>query len=652
MKQKKIFGWAGTILKVDLTQKKIQKVPTSTYEPEKFLGGQGLCNKIFWDMGCPKVGPLDPGNPLMVSVGPLTGIPGPFNRAEICGIGLQNYPNPQFTYSGFGGKFPSSMKYAGYDLIVITGKAKAPVYLSICDDIVEIKDASDLWGLDLIETQTQLMENDPALSVLTIGPAGENLSSLAVVATETSSTAGQGGFGAVMGSKNLKAISVKGTGTVKIAHPEAFRQTIKDVQAKDNWNKGAAQLWGRQFLWGGDQVEVIEEKYRKNYAGPYGCPYQCYGFYDVPGQGKGAVFCAHWWYGYTNSKKESAKANVKASLLAQKLGINGYELLTLIRLMDDTIKENIMTVAQWEEFSGVQLPEWLGGSLPEDEFIEALLYSIASGESLFSQGIKRAMDQCVKKVKNSEALQKIIDIEYPAWGYPQHYYGWIGLLLHVALDVRDAGNSTDEYLSFNRPDNVQGIPPEKLGKHFDVPYGMTNFAHAPGGKTKAKWEGVERQTQFTLIMQSLRNSCPICNFASLPDSYFFPPKLDYQIFLSRVLSSVTGYDMDVKTLIKTGERIWNLRRAVIVKFEGRTRDNDSYLDNFYDVVWDDPHDSGTEERLIVLKAYVDKKKFEELKNRYYEIAGWDPNTGHPTRKKLEELDLKDVADELCIGDKK
>ena len=650
MKQAISYGWAGAVLKINLTTREIQKVPTSTYEPEKYIGGQGLCNKVFWDMGCPRVSPLDPGNPLMISVGPLTGIPGPFNRAEICGIGLQNYPDPQFTYSGFGGKFPSSMKYAGYDLMVLTGKAETPVYIEISDREVQIKDATGLWGLDLIESQKILMEKDSAYSVLAIGPAGENLSSLAVVATETSSTAGQGGFGAVMGSKNLKAVAVKGTGSVKIAHPEAFRKIIAEVQEKGNWSKGAAQPWGRQFLWGGDQVKVIEEQYRKNYAGPYGCPYQCYGFYDVPGEGKGAVFCAHWWYGYTNPNKESARANVKASMLSQKLGINGYEMLTLIRLMDDTIKDHILTVAEWEKIAAVRLSQWLGGSATEDEFLETLLHSIASGQSIFSQGIKRAMDQIAPEVRNSETLQKIVDIEYPAWGYPQHYYGWIGLLLHVALDVRDAGNSTDEYLSLNRPDNVLGVPPEELGKHFNVPYGMANFAHAPGGEMQAEWEGVERQTQFTLIMQSLRNSCPICNFASLPDSYFFPPELDYQIFMSRVLSAVTGCDIDVKALLSIGERIWNLRRLVSIRFEGRTREKDGYLDNFYDVIWDDPHDSGTDERLTVLKAFVDKKEFEALKDRYYQLAGWDVKTGWPTRKKLQELDMEDVVGKLPGND--
>ena len=104
-------------------------------------------------MGCPNVKALDPANPFIVSVGPLTGLPGPFNRAEICGKGPQNYPEELFTYSGFGGKFPSELKYAGYDAIVVVGKAEHPVYISVLDNEVQIKDAQGLWGLDLYEIQ-------------------------------------------------------------------------------------------------------------------------------------------------------------------------------------------------------------------------------------------------------------------------------------------------------------------------------------------------------------------------------------------------------------------------------------------------------------------------------------------------------------------
>jgi len=132
----RIYGWAGKVLQVDLTDETINKVPTTNYKPQEFIGGVGFNAKIFWELGCPKVDAFDPRNPLIISVGPLTGIYGPFGKGEVCSISPQCYPDELFTYSGFGGVFPAKMKYAGYDSIVISGKADGPVYLSIHDGAV------------------------------------------------------------------------------------------------------------------------------------------------------------------------------------------------------------------------------------------------------------------------------------------------------------------------------------------------------------------------------------------------------------------------------------------------------------------------------------------------------------------------------------
>jgi aldehyde:ferredoxin oxidoreductase len=125
------YGWTGKILWVDLTTKKISTVPTSDFEPEKHLGGVGLNTKIFWEMGCPQVEAFDPQSPLLIAVGPVTGVAGPFSRAEVCGIAPQSYPQETFAYSGVGGKIATEIKYAGYDGLVIVGKSDQPVYLSI-----------------------------------------------------------------------------------------------------------------------------------------------------------------------------------------------------------------------------------------------------------------------------------------------------------------------------------------------------------------------------------------------------------------------------------------------------------------------------------------------------------------------------------------
>ena len=122
----KSYGWAGQVVWVDLTRGEVRKVPTAAYEPEKFLGGMGLNTKIFWDLGCPKVDAFHPDNPFIVSVGPLTSTVGPFQRAMIGGIAPQAYPEELFSYSSVGGRFPVQLKYAGYDALVVTGKAENP----------------------------------------------------------------------------------------------------------------------------------------------------------------------------------------------------------------------------------------------------------------------------------------------------------------------------------------------------------------------------------------------------------------------------------------------------------------------------------------------------------------------------------------------
>jgi len=642
---KNLYGWTGTVLHINLSSRKITRIPTANFEPEKFIGGVGLSAKIFWDMGCPNVAALDMESPFIISTGPLTGLPGPFNRAEICGIGAQNYPEEQFTYSGIGGNFPSQLKYAGYDAIVILGKAKQPVYLSIQDDDVEIKDANSIWGLDLIETQRVLKNNDPKASVLAIGPAGENLCRCSVVATDTGSTAGQGGFGAVLGSKNLKAIRVKGSGKINIAKPDGFLKLITEMNAKGSWSKGAAQRWARAPLCGGEVGKELTKTYRIKFSGPYGCPYQCMGFYDVPGIGKGAAMCASWWYGFLRQEPEAAKAVWEANMFAQKLGINHFELLALIMIVAESIFEGIATPDEWIGVGVSPLPEILGGPAKDHDFLTTMLLKISEGNSPFSHGILRARDHILEGFQNKEEIKKLIEIKFPAWGYAAHYYGWLGLCLHVALDTRDSGNSTDGYLALNR-DNVNGIPLDILGKHFGVPYGPSTFAHAEGtSDVEAVWEGIEYQTAWEIDNQQLRNSLPICNFASLPDAYFHPPEMDIRIFESKVFSLVTGINLDPGNLARTGERIWNMRRAIMVKRENRSREKDTYLDSFFNTRWPDIQD-GSGGDLYEFTAFIDKNRFEALKDRFYILRGWDVGTGRPTRSKLEELGLKDVADVL------
>ncbi len=429
-----LCGWVGKVLWVDLTNRKITKVPIADYEPEKYVGGVGLNARHFWDLGCPKVAAFDPGNPLLISVGPLTGtlIPGA-SRAEVCSIAPQCYPEELYSYSGFGGKWPAELKYAGYDGIVITGRANKPAYLSVYDDDVQIKDASHLWGLDTFETQKALIGNNLKATALCIGPAGENLSRVAIILNQTGSAAGQGGFGAVMGSKNLKAIVVRGTGTIKIARPDELLELAKYAKALSvDTSAAECQHNGEvAYMAGKQSADELISKYWEKGAGCYGCPWQCNGFYNVPGIGKGYAVCGQFSYGLPGVRGPaepgddttwlgehehtapavSAKSMWEANILTQKLGINNFELWGLTGFLWKCSKEGVFKMKDL----GLPTPKWLGGTATEHEFLTALLYGIANRENQFADGVARASE-----LLGAEAMD-IYESIYGARGFVSHW---------------------------------------------------------------------------------------------------------------------------------------------------------------------------------------------------------------------------------------
>ncbi|MCH7908398.1 MAG: hypothetical protein IIB38_02135 [Candidatus Hydrogenedentes bacterium] len=627
------YGWTGQILWVDLSSRKITKVPTSDFEPEKYIGGVGLNSKIFWELGCPKVDAFHGDNPIIISTGPLAGASGPFTRATICSIAPQCYPDELFTHSGFGGKFPAELKYAGYDALVIVGKADAPVYLAIHDGDVEIKDAGDLWGLDTFETQKALTARHPRASALVTGPAGENLSRLAIILNETSGAAGQGGYGAVMGSKNLKAILAQGTGSLKMARPDDFMELIRQRKEAGEWVAGAGQIWGRYPQKSETVKAKMAEKYLKKFAGCYACPYQCQGYYDIPGIGEGVQMCNDNWYQYSSGNDamgENIEGMWEGNILSQKLGINNFELVGLMLFFYRTIKETgILTK---EDFGLSAIPALerrkeaeFGGAEVHHAFLEEFLGGIADGTSPLSQGGARAAEQFGER-----ALELYRSI-FPAWGHRSHHIRGVGEALHWATDTRDPFNSCHDYVS------GFGISKE-IADWFDVPGGY--LAGESEGKHQNVYEGVERETVWVQHQQSLRNALPICEFASMPLMFFHPPEMDIRIFESQLLSAVTGIDYSVDKLWEAGERIYNLRRAIMVLREDRHRDGDTLCpDMFKEVIKVQSPET--------LSEPLDRAQWEPLKDRFYKLRGWNVDTGRPTRAKLEALDMKDIADKLA-----
>jgi aldehyde:ferredoxin oxidoreductase len=624
----KSCGWVGKVLLVDLTSGKITKVPTSEYEPEKYIGGLGLNTRIFWSLGCPKVSAFDPDNPFIASGGPLTGTMGPFQRGTISSIAPQSYPDELFSYSSFGGKWTAQLKYAGYDAVVVLGKAAKPVYLSIEDADVQIKDAADIWNLDTWAVGEALLGQDSKAETLCTGIAGKNLSRLAPVMTRTGNTAGQGGFGAVMGSKNLKAIRVKGTGGVQIAKPDRYMSLIKFML---EWKDPVAKLPGSDLrvpLAGNPARNELVTKYRTKFSGCYGCPYQCMATYKVPGLGTGSASCAQWNYSaYDSTDTESVW---EASVLMQKLGFENYSIEAILSFLYLCKKEGVLTEADFKAL-GIPLPKFLGGTASGHEFLTALLYPMAEGRSIFSNGLPRAMEHFSKEAYN------IYRGLYTARGYSIHHHESIGGALHWALDTRDTSPSAcDEMIFMYSPEFAQ---------YFGVVGGAATFNQPEN----TNYSGNERNVAFSTIHQMLRNSISLCEWHSKPTTFFQPPDMDIRVLESKVFSAVTGVDKGVEEMWKAGEAIWNLRRAVMVKREDRSRNKDT-ID---DIHFEQQTNIATTLPLDFRFGFgnrrggpLDRGRFEALKDSYYSLVGWDIKTGWPTRAKLEELGMKDVADGL------
>ncbi|MDQ7092881.1 aldehyde ferredoxin oxidoreductase N-terminal domain-containing protein [Desulfosporosinus sp. PR] len=236
-------GDVRKILRINLTSKQVRKEHLDAEFAGRYLSGRGLAGKILTDEVPAHVDAFSPENKLLLATGLLTGTTIPTSGRFMA---VTKSPvNGGLVFSNFGGTWGSQLKFAGYDLVILEGKAEYPVYIVIRNDSVEIKNAAHVWGKDVFAATEALKQEirDPMVKTLTIGPAGENLSLMAVITNDLNHVAGRSGVGAVMGSKNLKAIMVRGTGKVETADPVALKRILTDALQKFKgikWSKDDA----------------------------------------------------------------------------------------------------------------------------------------------------------------------------------------------------------------------------------------------------------------------------------------------------------------------------------------------------------------------------------------------------------------------------
>ena len=679
-------GYAGNILRIDLTARKISTMPTSRYE--QWVGGHGMGSAIFFDLVRDKtIDGFDPANVVTMMTSPLSGtlVPAGAGRTEVQGIGVQSYPIGWFTRSNFGGRFSTMLKSAGWDGIVLEGKADRPVWLDIRDGDVRIRDCEplSLWGKDTWQCQETIWEYvadgqaygdwiDPGgeengrttqrPAVVAIGPAGENLSRVACLIHDASNGSGQGGFGGVWGSKNLKAVSVIGTGSIEVNDPKALMAAR--LWQKKNYafelSRLKAGTVGTHFmsvpvsgeLWNGTPTDGQRPQ------ACVGCHSGCRARYE---SGLGNEASCYTTVFYSDAK--SLEIQRKASDLLNRYGLNAHEMMFVVFYVRDLHKRGFFGP---DKVVDCPLDFAKFGSL---EFVEDLVKAIAyrndghGGTSQFGDDLAEGCIRAAKRWGRLEQDLRTGQLPFPHWGIPVHRdprsqlewgYGTI-------LGDRDINEHDFDWLHW-RPTNakISGRPMEidaeeaiaiyikKMVPFQDVPLMLDYSTENMYSEHIAKLVAWHRYyTRFW------KQSALFCDwrwpdFINLhaPDNTGSTGEAE-----PKFLEAVTGKDFSFLDGIELGRRIWNLDHAIWT-LQGRHRDMVHFAEYIYNrpAFWQVHCLPGRKDGKWVyfdtVGRKIDKEKFEQFKTTFYRLQGWDPDSGYPTRSTLESIDLDKVADEL------
>ena len=642
-----LYGWTGRILRVDLSQGNVSTDDTAQYVPQ-FIGGIGVAAKIAWDELKPGVNAFDPQNMLFLMVGPLTGtLASGGGRVVVAGIAPQQHPSV-FSRSGMGGHWGAELKYAGYDGIVVQGKAEKPVYLWIHDGEAEIRDAGDLWGTGTFATTLALRGTHGAKTrVVSCGQAGENLSRIACVQTETGNAAGQGGYGGVMGSKNLKAIAVRGTLGVHIADPRRFM----DVCLK-------ASREGQSPDWPPARRRGLEPELSRRARKCGFCITPCATMHlmDVPGETRPGTHTVTWQcWGY----RTSLRAHAEARAMTAEYGLNGWEISYGIIPWLQMCRQHGLI----EEIDGLEIPipekvvEYNRDAAPTSgEFLTMLLHKIAFREGEIGDALADGACYAAERLFGGEGLPLLNHIYPRHMGQTNHWNGhwgtggnvyfpfWLVPILQWCVDTRDPASDcthqyTEHFLRYipEHGPNKGPLSVETARAVCAKVYGnpdvcMPNYTYdAPETKAIPAIFHHNRGMIVESLVLCDREHTRVFSMES-------PDKAADTALMSKLFSACTGYETSEEELDRAGERVFNLLRAVDIRNYGRSRETDDLTAQSL------THPAFTD------GVMLDLEKFAPMQDKYYELRGWNPANGFPTRERLEALGLSGVADELeAIG---
>jgi aldehyde:ferredoxin oxidoreductase len=686
-------GHVGEILKIDLTARAVTTIPTSDYE--QWVGGIGMATALFWDevdkdyLTKADLTGFEPENVVCIFPGVLTGTLAPSGgRTEICGIGPEAYPISMFTRGNFGGRWGAMLKYAGFDGMVITGKADSPVWIDIRDNDVQIRDGAALWGLNTFETQEDIWQTVSAEgyddwysmggardqgrstqrpAVLTMGVLGERLGRISCLIHDAGNAAGQGGFGAVFGSKNLKAISVIGTGGVDVANPQALIEA-RQWLAKYNFDsdtgekKSMCNSTGRElgnapsdFDFGGQWT--VENGGRA--LGCYACPSCSRTNYKstpagLPGGESQCVEAVFYLGDDIAANGKTTVAKYIADQLLQVHGLNAYEMWTGLSWLQTLAKKGLLGPGKQIDSSIDFLQS--GSAEWAEEFIRLIVEREGIGNDLADGMVRSAAKWGVLEESLMDGtLPMIYNIGEVHWGDD------VDWAYQSLFHSRDLNQHDISRLISSNTETVAYTAEKAATTLAKIAAPWHDETMADRSEDGIYSEGMARCVAWgTRHVAFWKNSAQFCDQAfpswlntNGEDQMGASPELEVKFF-----EAVTGSGMTYEDGLELGRKIWNFERAIL-SMQGRHRDQE-YFPPY------PPYNSyvHTEEAPFIQKGryftvledgewkweslnfVVDKQKFDEFKSRYYALEGWDETTGRPTRKTLEEAGLKQVADEL------
>ncbi|MEW6376799.1 MAG: aldehyde ferredoxin oxidoreductase family protein [Thermodesulfobacteriota bacterium] len=618
-----VGGYAKKILQIDLSTGKIEKVSVKEEDLKRFIGGSGLAAKIFFDSFDPSVDPLSPQNPLLVMTGPVVGTQYPgTSRFAVCG----KSPLTGIWGEGTcGGNFGPELKFAGIDGIIFKGGSPTPVYLIIHDDKIELRDASDLWGMDNYTLTDLLKERhgkEKRPKVLSIGPAGENLVRFAAICNDKGDFIGRTGMGAIMGLKKLKAIVVNGTKKVEISYPEEYATLRKSliIKSRDAMVAQSFRSMGTDagmdlgMMTGdvpiknwviGENLELssnvggpaMTERYlTKNHACSF-CPIACKRMVKVDDgpfkteEGPGPEYETCATFG-TLIMNDDLAGVIKANEWCNRYGMDTISCGATIAFAMEAFEKGLITK---RDTDGIDLT-WgnISGAIE-------LLHKIAKKEGIGSILCEGSREAAKRMGKGAEEFS----VEVKGLEAPMHDpRGFHGMGLAYMTSIRGACHLMHLALGVE-----QGIST----------YPEAGFQENYIGQTS---EGKAEMIKLCEDLGLPCNSLVICEFVAWTLS---------ANELAEMVRVTTGFDFTLKDLLACGERTWLLKRG-LGNMMGVSRKDDRLPKRILT-----PLKEGA--------AAGSVPDVEKLIREYYEIRGLNED-GRPKKEVLIKTGLEDLANKL------